>query len=268
LAPLEQKNKTGSTYNRDSQPPFYTDRSSDSFLAIKSNLHSLEDSAYEPRLRVVSLGEASTFSSESGNSSTLNDDEHEDSLTCMSTKQILVNVQSDKIECRIMQLSKNEHGVTETPTDQIDVTAGTVVQNKRETEVCRVEKHILQLYVTSNENKICIDLDKASTLSNRTETRRGGFKLLKANSSKVSFREYFAKYRPVSRTGNSFSVAKHGSPSSVINGSICKRKKTRLGNLCDFEQWRDTCQHAKRVDDESLPSLEEAACLFGYSTMV
>lgn len=128
MVPLGQNNKTGSTYNRDSQPPFYTDRISDSLLAIKSNLHSLEDSAYEPRLRVVSLGEASTFSSESGNSSTLNDDEHEDSFTCMSTKKFLVNVQSDKIECRIMQLSKNEHGVTETPTDQIDVTAGTVVR--------------------------------------------------------------------------------------------------------------------------------------------
>jgi hypothetical protein len=36
----------------------------------------------------------------------------------------------------------------------------------------------------------------------------------------------------------------------------------------DVEQWKQVCLSSPRLDDKSLPSLDEAACLFGYSSVV
>lgn len=36
----------------------------------------------------------------------------------------------------------------------------------------------------------------------------------------------------------------------------------------DVEQWKQVCLSSPRLDDQSLPSFDEAACLFGYSSSI
>jgi len=147
------------------------------------------------------------------------------------------------------------------PVDVID--DETKIRKFRAVEIARVKNLLLQLYLCSdspNESSgtgdyikkevECLDTDKPIIKRNRSYSD-----FAVGASSRMA-----ENTRPRSSTF-------HDSSKTNFKIEESSSKKRRLFSKCtqeETEQWQNACLNARNLYDDSLPSLEEAACLFGY----
>ena len=159
------------------------------------------------------------------------------------------------------------------------------VQRRRDAEVVRIKKHFLKLFL-SEQNSIPTTY-QVTTPGNTptysaevsvTESDEGGIdsdSLGESCTNEISTKTTsLHKEQPLSlkRTldSSSNSEARYIEPDDEPIESPTKRIKTLLDaatseSMISVSHWRDACRKATHYSDAGLPSLEEAAKMFGYS---
>lgn len=155
------------------------------------------------------------------------------------------------------------------------------VQSRRDGEVLRVKKHYLKLYLATRgihsvsspvgsdvTVPVALTLNDSSLLSTAEASAVAAMSTA-ATSPVHAVSPLNATIAPVepspSSRSRTFPCADLGEEEGNLNPSPRKRARTASGSLLKGEdEWRQLCQNAKSLFCESLPSIEEAATMFGY----
>jgi len=139
----------------------------------------------------------------------------------------------------------------------------TKIRKFRDGEITRVKKLLLQLYLSVDSST-----ESSNTGSYSKEEDLDIEKpIMKRNRSYSDFAigastRMAGSTRPRSAT---FHDTRKVNVTSEESSSKRRRLLSKYGQG-EIEQWQNACLNAKNVYDASLPSLEEAACLFGYNS--
>jgi len=139
----------------------------------------------------------------------------------------------------------------------------TKVRKFRDGEIARVKKLLLQLYLS-------VDFPTGSSntgsYSKEEEDLDIEKPIMKRNRSYSDFA--IGVSTRMARSTRPRSSTFHDTRKVNITREESSSKRRRLSSKYgkgEIEQWQNACLNAKNVYDASLPSLEEAACLFGYN---
>lgn len=136
----------------------------------------------------------------------------------------------------------------------------TKIRKFRDDEIGRVKKLLLQLYLSSNSP---IESSDESKKEEGSDTPKTIIKRIRSNSDFAvgASTPMIKSARPRSSTFNIVNTvnAESEKPSFKKKRLFYKYEKGKI------EEWKNACLNAKNLHDNSLPSLEEAACLFGYN---
>jgi hypothetical protein len=142
------------------------------------------------------------------------------------------------------------------------------VQSRRDGEVLRVKKHYLKLYLaTRGIHSVSSPVGGDFSRQNSGASVNSAAEVSNVSSVVPSANPAPAKVESSSRTRSLTCTDLAQDSSSESPRSLPPRKRARTASgsfMKGDEEWKMLCQNARSLYCESLPSLEEAARMFGY----